>query len=70
VNLRRLLVLLSFLPAAGVAADAPWTSLLNGRDLAGWNIVGPAELAPIVAEHGEIVLRQRRNSPEHTFLAT
>lgn len=66
----RLLVMLALLPAASVAEDAPWISLLNGRDLSGWNIVGPAALAPIVAENKEIVLRQRRNTPEHTFLAT
>jgi len=66
----RFLVLLVLFPLASFADEAPWISLLNGRDLTGWDIVGPAELAPIVVEQGEVVLRQRRNTSEHTFLAT
>jgi len=66
---RRLLLLL-LAPAASVAADAPFVPLFNGRDLTGWNIVGPAEPAPIVVEAGVLVLRQRRNTPEHTFLTS
>ncbi|RXK56328.1 DUF1080 domain-containing protein [Oleiharenicola lentus] len=54
----------------GLADEASWQQLFNRADLTGWNIIGPAELAPIVVERGEIVLRQRRNTPEHTFLVT
>jgi len=65
------LAILAWLPFTAVGDEvAPFTELFNGRDLTGWNLVGPSELAPVVVEHGEVVLRQRRNTPEHTFLAT
>jgi hypothetical protein len=50
--------------------DAPWLPLLNGRDLGGWKVVALTNPAPAVVEDGAIVLRQRVNTVEHTFLAS
>jgi hypothetical protein len=52
------------------AADAPWVSLFNGRDLSGWKIVALTNPAPVVVEEGAMVLRQRINTVEHTFVAS
>lgn len=68
--LSRLLILLCMTVLVGRADEVPWISLFNGRDLAGWKIVGPANLAPIVVEDGALVLRQRPDTPEHTFLTS
>ena len=51
-------------------ADAPWVSLFNGRDLTGWKIVALTNPAPAVVEDGAMVLRQRLNTVEHTFVAS
>ncbi|MEX0330663.1 MAG: DUF1080 domain-containing protein [Puniceicoccaceae bacterium] len=56
------------LPAA--AADLPWVSLFNGKDFDGWKIVALTDPAPAVVEDGAMVLRQRINTAEHTFVAT
>jgi hypothetical protein len=50
--------------------DAPWVSLFNGRDLTGWKIVALTNPAPAVVEDGAMVLRQRINTKEHTFVAS
>lgn len=64
-----ILVLLAVtLPA--LAADVPWISLFNGRDLAGWKVVALKDPAPVVVEDGAIVLRQRINTVEHSYIAT
>ncbi len=52
------------------AAAAPWVALFNGRDLTGWKIVARANPAPAVVEDGAMVLRQRINTLEHTFVAS
>jgi hypothetical protein len=51
-------------------ADAPWVSLFNGRDLTGWKIVALTNPAPVVVEDGAMVLRQRINTKEHSFIAS
>jgi len=51
-------------------AAAPWVSLFNGRDLTGWKIVALTNPAPAVVEDGAMVLRQRANTMEHTFVAS
>ena len=50
------------------AGQAPWVSLFNGRDYSGWKLVGPANLAPAEIVEGAMVLRQRVNTAEHTFV--
>lgn len=51
-------------------AVEPWVSLFNGRDLTGWKIVALTNPAPVVVENGAMVLRQRINTVEHTFVAS
>ena len=51
-------------------AAAPWVSLFNGRDFTGWKIVALTNPAPAVVEDGVMVLRQRSNTVEHTFVAS
>ena len=51
-------------------AAEPWVSLFNGRDLTGWKIVALTNPAPAVVEDGVMVLRQRTNTIEHTFVAS
>jgi glucose/arabinose dehydrogenase/mono/diheme cytochrome c family protein len=63
----RLGLLLSLCLLTARAEDVPWQTLFNGTDLSGWHIVGPSEPAPVTVEDGAIVLRQRRNTLEHTF---
>jgi hypothetical protein len=51
--LRLFLALFSLIPLTACAEEASaFTELFNGRDLTDWNIVGPANLAPIVVEGG------------------
>ncbi len=61
-----------FLASASVAfaADAPWRKLFNGRDLAGWQIVGPSTKAYAAVENGELVGHMVRGTSEHTFFCT
>lgn len=51
-------------------ASAPWVSLFNGRDLTGWKMVAKGEPAPAVVEDGIMVLRQRAETAEHTFVTS
>ena len=52
------------------AEDEPWITLFNGTDFSGWKIVALGDPAPAVVEGGAMVLRQRINTVEHTFVAT
>ncbi len=64
-------LLIGLAPFSSFAADgAPWITLDNGRDLTGWKIVGPTNLAPVAVEDGAFVLRQRPKTAEHTFLTS
>ena len=51
-------------------AAEPWVSLFNGFDFTGWKIVALLNPAPAVVEDGAMVLRQRRNTTEHTFVTS
>jgi hypothetical protein len=51
-------------------ATEPWVPLFNGQDLTGWKIVALTNPAPAVVEDGAVVLRQRINTKEHTFVAS
>ena len=51
-------------------ASAPWVSLFNGKDYTGWKLVGPTNLASASIEDGAMVLRQRINTAEHTFVTS
>jgi hypothetical protein len=64
-----LLLVLAF-PLAGRAADAPWITLFNGHDFTGWKIVALTNPAPAVVEDGAMLLRQRTNTIEHTFVTS
>lgn len=52
------------------AEEGSWQSLFNGSDLTGWKIVALRDPAPAVVEDGAMVLRQRINTVEHTFLTS
>lgn len=45
-------------------------SRFNGSDFAGWKVVALRDPAPVVIEEGVMVLRQRTNTLEHTFVTT
>lgn len=68
--MKRLLALVFLLAAPLVAAESPWRSLFNGRDLTGWKIVGPKERAATYVEDGALTGHMRRGTPEHTFFCT
>jgi glucose/arabinose dehydrogenase len=67
---QKLLLLSLALTLSARAADAPWISLFNGRDLTGWKIVAKSDPANAVVEDGVMVLRQRPNTIEHTFVTS
>lgn len=52
------------------AKDQPWVTLFNGADYAGWKIVAHSDPAPAIVEDRAMVLRQRTNTVEHTFVAS
>jgi glucose/arabinose dehydrogenase len=52
------------------AGEPPWVALFNGQDYTNWKIVGPTNFAPATVEDGAMVLRQRRNTAEHTFITS
>ena len=72
IPLTRSLVLLFATALSALSADStpPWRELFNGRDLAGWKIVGPATKASAVVENGALVGHMIRGTPEHTFFCT
>ncbi len=61
---------LTFAFAVSAADDEPWQSLFNGSDFAHWKVVALRDPAPAVIEDGAMVLRQRINTVEHTFVTT
>ena len=67
---KHLPLLLLLLSASVRAEEAPWITLFNGTNFAGWKIVALTHPAPAVVEDGVMVLRQRTNTVEHTFIAT
>jgi putative heme-binding domain-containing protein len=52
------------------ADDQPWETLFNGTDYSGWKIVAHSDPAPAIVEEGAMVLRQRTNTVEHTFVTS
>jgi len=60
----------TFSLAVFAADEEPWQSLFNGSNFAGWKVVALRDPAPAVIEEGAIVLRQRINTVEHTFVTT
>ncbi len=63
-------VTFGFAPFRSLAEDLPWRSLFNGETLDGWKIVALRDPAPAVVEDGAMVLRQRINTVEHTFVTS
>ncbi len=61
---------LSMVLTGRAAEEAPWISLFNGHDFTGWKIVSRSDPASAVVEDGAMVLRQRRNTTEHTFVTS
>ncbi len=61
---------ISFASAVHAADEEPWKSLFNGSDFAGWKVVALRDPAPAAIEDGAMVLRQRINTVEHTFVTT
>lgn len=55
---------------AAPAAEPPWRSLFNGRDLTGWEIVGATPKAHTAVEDGALTGHMVRGTPEHTFFCT
>ena len=69
--MHRLILFLCLLTALTAAAtEAPWRSLFNGRDLAGWKIVGASPKAYTAVENGEMIGHMVRGTPQHTFFCT
>ena len=52
------------------AAEPPWRSLFNGRDLTGWKIVGANPKAYTAVQDGALTGHMVRGTPEHTFFCT
>ena len=52
------------------AAEPPWRPLFNGRDLAGWKIVGAQPKAATYVQDGALTGHMKRGTPEHTFFCT
>ncbi len=50
--------------------EPPWVTLFNGVDYDGWKIVARTDPAPAVIEDGAMLLRQRINTAEHTFVTS
>lgn len=48
--------------------NAPWKSLFNGKNLDGWKMVG--DKGDAFVENGEIVIRRKVNTKEHTFVTS
>lgn len=68
---KRILLGLSLVITPSVlAGEPPWIPLFNGRDFTGWKLVGPTNLASAEIREGAMVLRQRINTAEHTFVAS
>ncbi|MBM3856218.1 MAG: DUF1080 domain-containing protein, partial [Verrucomicrobia bacterium] len=67
---RPLVTLLLFSAAPSFAAEPPWRDLFNGRDLAGWRIVGAEPKARTYVEDGALTGHMVRGTPEHTFFCT
>jgi len=65
-----LVLFLAATSAAGAAAEAPWRTLFNGRDLTGWKIVGPQPRAATYVEAGALTGHMVRGTREHTFFCT
>jgi hypothetical protein len=55
---------------AAPAAEPPWRSLFNGRDLTGWKIGSREPKARTWVEDGALVGHMVRGTPEHSFLCT
>jgi Domain of Unknown Function (DUF1080) len=53
-----------------LGAAEPWVTIFNGKDLTGWKIVSRGNPASAVVEDGIMVLRQRPETVEHTFVAS
>lgn len=61
---------LSLSALSAFAAEPPWRSLFNGRDLTGWKIVGAHPRAATYVEDGALTGHMLRGTPEHTFFCT
>jgi len=62
------LLLLSTAPSSAQKNEAPWKSLFNGENLAGWKMVGDKGVAYV--QDGEIILQRTKDTKEHTFVTT
>ena len=69
-NSPALLVLFVATALPGFSSEPPWRALFNGRDLAGWKIVGGEPKAATSVANGELVGHMVRGTPEHTFFCT
>lgn len=63
-----LFLLFSFCQNAQAQKPEAWVSLFNGKDLAGWSVVGDS--ATFTVEEGVIRMHRKANTREHTFLRT
>ena len=67
---KQIQILLLLFSASVRAEEVPWIALFNGTNFAGWKLVALTNPAPAVVEDGAMVLRQRTNTVEHTFVAS
>jgi len=72
ITLNTLLIAYSLLllsaPSSAQKNEAPWKSIFNGENLAGWNMVGDKGVAYV--KDGEIILLRTKDTKEHTFVTT
>jgi len=62
------LLLLLTSPSSAQKDEAPWKSLFNGENMAGWKMLGDKGLAYV--QNGEIILQRTKDTKEHTFVTT
>ena len=62
------LSLLVVLVSSAQEKGTPWESLFNGKDLAGWKMVGSKGVAYV--KDGEILCHRTKDTPEHTFVTS
>ncbi len=63
-----LLLLFILCQNAQAQESGGWVSLFNGKNLAGWSVVGDS--ATFTVEEGAIRMHRKANTREHTFLRT
>lgn len=62
------LVVLALVHLTSINAQSSWHTIFNGKNFKGWTKVGDS--APFAIKDGAILLHQKANTKEHSFLRT